>query len=117
MSAQARELGATTVWSAKEAAEGMTYLSMAGFNAHQTMAAMPGMLSLASAGAMDLGQTADVASNILTGFGFKAEQMGYVSDVLAKTFTRSNTTLESLGNSFKYVGPAAANAGQRIRRR
>lgn len=112
MSAQARELGATTVWSAKEAAEGMTYLSMAGFNAHQTMAAMPGMLSLASAGAMDLGQTADVASNILTGFGFKAEQMGYVSDVLAKTFTRSNTTLESLGNSFKYVGPAAANAGQ-----
>lgn len=112
MTAQARELGASTVWSAKEAAEGMTFLSMAGFNANQTMAAMPGMLSLASAGAMDLGQTADVASNILTGFGFKAEQMGYVSDVLAKTFTRSNTTLASLGDSFKYVGPAAANAGQ-----
>lgn len=112
MTAQARELGASTVWSAKEAAEGMTYLSMAGFNAKQTMAAMPGMLSLASAGAMDLGSTADIASNILTGFGFKAEQMGYVSDVLAKTFTRSNTTLQSLGDSFKYVGPAAANAGQ-----
>ncbi|MBP3734001.1 MAG: phage tail tape measure protein [Desulfovibrio sp.] len=112
MTAQARELGASTVWSAKEAAEGMTYLSMAGFNAKQTMAAMPGMLSLASAGAMDLGSTADIASNILTGFGFKAEQMGYVSDVLAKTFTRSNTKLQSLGDSFKYVGPAAANAGQ-----
>ena len=109
---QARELGATTVWSAKEAAEGMTFLSMAGFNANQTMAAMPGMLSLASAGAVDLGTTADIASNILTGFGFEAGKMTYVGDVLAKTFTRSNTTLQSLGESFKYCGPAASKAGQ-----
>lgn len=112
MTAQARELGATTVWSAKEASEGMTFLSMAGFNAKQTMAAMPGMLNLASAGAVDLGTTADIASNILTGFGFEAEKMNYVGDVLAKTFTRSNTTLQSLGESFKYCGPAASKAGQ-----
>lgn len=112
LTAQARELGGTTVWSAKEAAEGMTFLSMAGFDVNKTMAAMPGMLSLASAGGTELGQTADIASNILSGFKFKAEQMGYVSDVLAKTFTRSNTSLQSLGESFKYCGPAAANAGQ-----
>lgn len=109
---QARELGASTVWSAKEAAEGMTFLSMAGFKTHETLAAMPGMLSLASAGAMDLASTADIASNILSGFGFEAGQMGYVGDVLAKTFTSSNTSIQSLGESFKYCGPAAKAAGQ-----
>ncbi len=112
LKAQARELGATTVWSATEAAEGMSFLAMAGFNSSQTMAAMPGMLSLASAGAVDLGTTADIASNVLTGFGFKAEKMNYVGDVLAKTFTRSNTTLQSLGESMKFVAPTAAKAGQ-----
>lgn len=112
LTAQARELGATTVWSAKEAAEGMTFLSMAGFTTQQTLAAMPGMLSLASAGAVDLGTTADIASNILTGFGFEAERMGYVGDVLAKTFSRSNTTLQSLGEAMKFVAPTASKAGQ-----
>ncbi|MCX4310269.1 MAG: phage tail tape measure protein [Desulfovibrio sp.] len=112
MRAKARELGATTVWSAKEAAEGMTFLSMAGFKTHETIAAMPGMLSLASAGAMDLGATADIASNILSGFGFEAEKMDYVADVLAKTFTKSNTSIASLGESMKYCAPVAANAGQ-----
>lgn len=112
LEAQARQLGATTVWSAKEAAEGMTYLSMAGFKTNETLAAMPGMLSLASAGGIALGQTADIASNILTGFGLKAEDMGKVGDILAKTFTNSNTTLTSLGETFKYAAPAAAKAKQ-----
>lgn len=110
--AQARELGASTVWSASEAAEGMTFLSMAGFKTSEVMQAMPGMLSLASAGAMDLGATADIASNILSGFGFKADRMGHVGDILAKTFTSSNTSIASLGESFKYCAPVAANAGQ-----
>lgn len=112
LSQQARELGATTVWSAKEAAQGMKFLSMAGFNTNQTMAAMPGMLSLASAGAMDLASTADIASNVLSGFGMDAEQMNYVADVMAKTFTRSNTSISSIGESMKYCAPAAKAAGQ-----
>lgn len=109
---QARQLGATTVWSAKEAAQGMKFLSMAGFNTNQTMAAMPGMLSLASAGAMDLASTADIASNVLSGFGMEAEQMNYVADVMAKTFTKSNTSISSIGESMKYCAPAAKAASQ-----
>lgn len=109
---QARELGASTVWSAKEAAEGMSFLAMAGFRTNEVMAAMPGMLSLASAGGMDLASTADIASNILTGFKFEASQMNSVGNILAKTFTSSNTSIASLGESFKYCAPVAANAGQ-----
>lgn len=112
LKAQARELGATTVWSAKEAADGMTFLSMAGFKTNEIMASMPGMLSLASAGAMDLASTADIASNILSGFGFEADRMDYVADVMAKTFTSSNTSIASLGESMKYCAPVAAQAGQ-----
>ena len=111
---QARELGASTVWSAKEAAEGMSFLAMAGFKTSEVMAAMPGMLSLASAGGMDLASTADIGSNILSGFGMSADQMNHVGDVLAKTFTSSNTSIASLGESFKYCAPVAAAAGQKF---
>lgn len=111
---KARELGRDTRFSATQAAEGMGYLAMAGFNATQQMQAMPGMLTLAAAGATDLGRTADIASDILSGFGLKAEQMGLVGDVLAKTFTSSNTSLEMLGETMKYVGPVARTAGADI---
>ena len=110
----ARDLGAQTNWSASQAAAGMEYLSMAGFNAQQTVAAMPGMLDLASAGAVDLGQAADIASNILSGFNMQAEEMGRLGDVLTNTFTSSNTNLEMLGNTMAYVAPVAAATGQSI---
>ena len=108
LTAQARELGAKTNWSASQAAEGMKFLAMAGFNTEQTLAAMPGMLNLASAGAIDLGRAADIASNILSGFNLEAKEMGRVGDVLTNTFTASNTNLEMLGESMKYVAPVAA---------
>ena len=114
MTKQARELGASTVFSASEAADGMQYLAMAGFNTEQTLAAMPGMLDLAAAGNTELGRTADIASNILSGFGLKAEEMGRVADILTKTFTTSNTTLEMLGDTMKYVAPVAASVGMSI---
>lgn len=107
----ARMLGRETPWSASQAAEGMQYLAMAGFDVNEVVAAMPGMLALASAGATDLGSTADIASNILTGFGMKADEMGRVGDVLVNTFTSSNTTVGMLGETMKYVAPAAASLG------
>lgn len=110
LQATAEELGKTTVWSAKESAQGMQYLSMARFKTNQTIAAMPGMLSLASAGNMDLASTADIASNILSGFSKEAVEMGRVSNVLAKTATSSNTNLRMLGETMKYVAPAARDA-------
>lgn len=111
LTAQARQLGRDTVYTASQAAEGMSYLAMAGFNTEQTLAAMPGMLQLAAAGNTDLGRTADIASNILSGFKMKAQEMGAVADVLAKAFTSSNTTLETLGDTMKYVGPVASSVG------
>lgn len=107
----ARELGATTVWSASQAAEGMTYLGMAGFKTNEIIQTMPGMLNLASAAGADLGTTADIASNILSGFRLGTEEMGRVADVMVNTFTSSNTTLESLGQTMGYVAPIAAEAG------
>lgn len=111
---QARELGASTVWSASQAAEGMTYLAMAGFKTDDMLKAMPGMLSLASAGAVDLGSAADIASNMLTGFNLKADEIGRVGDVMVNTFTNSNTSLSSLGETMKYVAPVASSLGVSI---
>lgn len=107
----ARQLGATTPWSASQAAQGMKYLSMAGFEASQTIKAMPGMLNLASAGAIDLGRAADIASNVLSGFGMKAGQMDHVGDVLTNAFTSSNTDLTMLGETMRYVAPSARSLG------
>ncbi len=111
---QAEELGATTDFSASEAAQGMQFLAMAGFKTNGILTAMPGMLNLAKAGATDLGETADIASNILSGFGLEADQMGRVGDVLAATFTRSNVNLSMLGQTMKYVAPIAKEAGTSI---
>ncbi|WP_051236452.1 phage tail tape measure protein [Paenibacillus pinihumi] len=94
---QALELGATTVFTAGQAADAQGYLAIAGFKTNEIIAAMPGVLNLAAAAQMDLGRTADIASNILTGFQLKAEETGRVTDVMAKAFTSSNTSMEQLG--------------------
>lgn len=109
--AQARKLGAETMFSATDAAQGQAFLAMAGFTPKNIMAAMPGLLDMAKAGDMDLGRTADIASNILGGFRLDASQMGTVADILTKAFTTSNMNLEMLGDTMKYVGPVAATAG------
>lgn len=109
--AQARELGATTSYNAGDAASGQAFLAMAGFTPHAIMAAMPGILDAAKAGGTDIARTADIASNILGGFKLPADQMGKVADILVTAFTTSNTSLEMLGETMKYVGPVAASAG------
>lgn len=111
LTATARNLGATTNWSASQAAEGMEFLAMSGFNTEQSIKAMPGMLNLASAGAIDLGAAADIASNVLTGFNLKASETGRLGDVLTNAFTTSNVDLRMLGETMKYVAPVAAATG------
>ena len=111
---QARQLGATTMFSAGDAASGMAFLAMAGFTPEAIAAAMPGLLDMSKAGDVDLGRTADIASNILSGFKIDPAQMGMVADVLTKAFTTSNTTLEGLGDTMGYVGPIAAKAGMSL---
>jgi len=114
LTAQARELGATTAFSARQAAEGMGFLARAGFSANQQMAAMPSMLALARAGAVDLGTTADIASNILSGFGLDAAEMTRVADVMVATFTTANTDIPMLGDTMHYIAPVARAAGMSL---
>ena len=112
--AQAKKLGAETMFSASDAASGQAFLAMAGFTPDAIQAAMPGLLDMALAGDMELGRTADIASNILGGFKLDASQMGNVADILTKAFTTSNVSLEMLGDTMKYVGPVAAAAGMSL---
>ncbi|MDR7024239.1 phage tail tape measure protein [Pseudomonas peli] len=114
MRAQARQLGSDTMFSATDAAQGQGYLAMAGFNPQAILDAMPGMLDLAKAGNEELAATSDIASNILTGMNLQAKDMGRVGDILVGTFTRSNTNLQMLGETMKYVGPVASSVGQDI---
>lgn len=111
---EAKRLGAATSFSASQAAEGMKYLAMAGFNTNQIIESMPGLLDMARAGVVDLGRASDISSNILSAFGISANEMGKVADTLTMAFTTSNTTLESLGNTMKYVGPIAKAAGMNL---
>ncbi|RXJ70661.1 phage tail tape measure protein [Veronia nyctiphanis] len=108
---QAMQLGASTSFSASEAAAGMQFLAMAGFEVNEIYAAMPGVLSLAKASGNELAATADIASNIISGFKLEATDMNRVGDVLAATITRSNVTLDMLGETMKYVAPAAQKIG------
>lgn len=114
MTQTAEHLGATTAFTATQAAEGMQFLAMAGYKTNDIIAAMPGVLATAAAGQLDLATTADITSNILTGFGLKAKETARVADVLAKTFTSSNTSMEMIGYTMKYVAPIASAAGQSL---
>ncbi|HAS88810.1 MAG TPA: phage tail tape measure protein, partial [Desulfovibrio sp.] len=110
LSATARHLGATTSFSATEVAAGMKYVSMASFDTNKTIAAMPGLLNLAKAGNVDLALASDIATDTLSAFGMEAGQIGRLGDVLVRTFTSSNTSLEGLGETMKYAAPIAKAA-------
>ena len=108
---QARELGRTTQYTASQTAEAMQFLGMAGLSTNQILAATPSVLNLAIAGNMDLGRTADITSNILTGFNMEAERTGEVADILAKASRSTNVNVEMLGQTMKFIAPAAAAVG------
>lgn len=107
----AKQLGATTSFSAKQAAEGMTFLGMAGFDTNEIISAMPGLLDLAAASGTDLALTADIVSDALSAFGMSAEETGRFADVLAATTSSANTTVQLLGESFKFAAPIAGTLG------
>lgn len=111
LQAQAKELGATTQFSATQAGEGMMYLAQAGFKTGDIMKAMPGMLDLAAAGALDLGTAADIASNIMSGFGLSADKATHTADVLALAASNSNTNVTQMGEAMKYAAGTAHTVG------
>jgi len=107
----AQKMGRETRYTASQAAEGLQFMSMAGFEVKDSIQALPGVLQLASAGAMDLGRAADITTNIMSGYGLQVEDMSRVNDVLVRGFTSANTNLEELGTAFAYAGPVAKSAG------
>lgn len=109
--AEARRLGSATHFTATQASQGQQMLAMAGFTPDAIKAALPGVLNMALAGGMDLGESSDIGSNILSQFSLNAGEMDRVSDVLTGTFTRANTDLRQLGEAMVYSGPVAAKLG------
>lgn len=108
---QAKELGRTTQYTSAEAAKAMQFLGMAGFNTNQILAATPAILNLAIADNLELGESAEIVSNILNGFGMKAHQAAEAADVLAQAAIATNTDVRQLGETMKFVAPAAAAVG------
>jgi TP901 family phage tail tape measure protein len=111
LTALAKEMGSTTKFSASDAAEGIEFLGMAGFETDEIMSALPKTLALAAAGNLELGAAADIASNVLSGMRLPVEELGGVVDGLAVTAASSNTNVAQLGEGFKQVAPGAAAAG------
>lgn len=107
----AKKMGSETAFSATEAANGMEYLAMAGMNTEQVLATIPNALSLAAAGSIDLAQSADILSNIMSGLGLAAEDSARAADVLAATAAGANTDIASLGEAMKYAAPVAKTMG------
>lgn len=107
LTAKAQEMGATTKFTATEAAQAFNYMAMAGWKPEQMTAGISGIMSLAAASGEDLASTSDIVTDALTAFGLKARDAGHFSDVLAKASASSNTNVGMLGESFKYVAPVA----------
>ncbi|WP_422881188.1 phage tail tape measure protein [Pantoea agglomerans] len=108
---QAKKLGAETAFTTTDAASGQAFLAMAGFTPQAIRAALPGVLNMALAGGMELGESADIGSNVLSQFSLPAGQMDRVSDVLTAAFTRTNTDLRQLGETMVYAGPVMSKLG------
>ena len=111
LTAIAKDLGATTSFSAAQAAEGLGFLAQAGFDATEAGRALPGVLQLAAAGGIQLAEAADIATNVLAGYGLEVDQLARVNDVLAKASSSANTDVLQLGQAFKFAGPVARSAG------
>ena len=111
MTDQAKQLGASTKFSAQEAAQGMKELAAAGMKPDQVMKAIAGTLDLAAAGEMEVAAASEIVSNGLNMFAMSADKAGHFADVLAKAGALGSLSVEDMGNSLKYVGPVAAAAG------
>lgn len=110
----AQRLGETTVFTAKQVAEGMSFLALAGFETNEIIAAMPATLNLAAAGQLELAQASDITAKIMRGMGLNSDELGSAVDVLAKAFTSANTDLIQLGEAMQYVGPIGRMAGKSL---
>ncbi len=111
LTAKAKELGASTKFTATETAQAMNYMAMAGWNAEQMLSGIDGVMSLAAASGGDLAQVSDIVTDAITAFGLKAEDVGHFSDVLAAASANANTNVAMMGETFQYCAPIAGALG------
>lgn len=111
---KAKEMGATTKFSATQASEGLKYMAMAGWNSQQMIDGLPGVMNLAAASGEDLGTVSDIVTDALTAMGLKASDSAHFADVLATAASSSNTNVAMMGETFKYAAPLAGTLGYNI---
>ena len=111
LSDKAKELGATTKFSATEAADAMNYMAMAGWKTEDMLNGIDGIMNLAAASGEDLATTSDIVTDALTAFGLTAQDSTHFADVLAAASSNANTNVSMMGETFKYVAPVAGSLG------
>lgn len=111
---QAKDLGRTTQFSAKQVGEAQQFQAMAGLKVNEIMEATPGILNLAASANLDLGRSSDIATNIMSQFGLQASDMNKIVDTLALTVNTSNQDMEQLADAMNYLGPTAKAMGIKL---
>ena len=108
---KAKEMGATTKFSATESSQALNYMAMAGWDAQAMYDGLAGIMTLAAASGEDLATTSDIVTDALTAFGMQASESGHFADVLAQVSASANTNVGMLGETFKYVAPLCGTMG------
>lgn len=106
---QARDLGATTAYSAGQATQAMGFLAQAGFKVNEIHSSMPSVLNLAAAGQIELGEAADITAKVMRGYRLESHELANATDILTLAFTRENQNLSMVSSAFGKVAPVAAS--------
>lgn len=114
LSAKAKQMGATTEFTAAQAGEAMEYMAMAGWKTSDMLNGIEGIMYLASASGEDLASTSDIVTDALTAFGLSASDAGHFSDVLAQASSNANTNVGMMGSTFQKVAPVAGALGYSV---
>lgn len=114
LSDKAKELGATTKFTAQEASDAMGYMAMAGWDAQEMLSGMDGVLQLAAASGEDLAMVSDIVTDNLTAFGLTAADTARFADVLAAAATNSNTNVSIMGETFANAASIAGALGYSV---
>ncbi|MBQ7261594.1 MAG: phage tail tape measure protein, partial [Lachnospiraceae bacterium] len=105
----AQEMGATTAFSATEAADALNYMALAGYDAEESMNMLPTVLDLAAAGNIEIARASDMVTDAQSALGLSAEETKDMVDQMAKASSKSNTSVEQLGDAYLKIGATARN--------
>ena len=114
LSDKAKEMGATTKFTAGESADALSYMALAGWNTQSMLEGISPVLNLAAAANMDLAQASDIVTDYLTAFGLKASDTTHFVDIMAYAMAHSNTDVIQLGEAYKACASTATSLGYSV---